>query len=406
MTEILQRIGRDLVLASVSVLRTIMSHGADNQAARAGLERMQQTIELHLDGVGGLRLDVVDEMLLLNGTRLRAGSLQAPQFTALARELTSRGVGGFAISEHVGLEALRVFFALLAQRIESPAQAAAVRDSIFRHAPRGITPLEVRTLATSEQSDATRPGTMAFALRAYARVILAFREFVCAVRDERSPYANRLGVPRAVQDLIDAAHVRADLVLYAMQLEKARGAVSGLAYAEVHAAGACVYAVLIGRMLELERTTLLDLGTSALLADAGASFVLEGQATSSEVLDASQKAELERQRTRGVQALLGEAQGNDDSALLRTIVAYEHRRPIATSAAIVGEPLHVLSRIVAVASAYDAMTTDRPWRAAMPMHEALDTLMRESGTKFDPLLVGTLAALLGTYFGEPAQAAS
>ncbi|MCK6548752.1 hypothetical protein L6R52_23105 [Myxococcota bacterium] len=401
MSEIVQRIGRDLVLASVSVLRTIMSHGADNQAARAGLDRMRQMIELHLESMGGLRLDVVDEMLLLNGTRLRAASLQAPQFAALAKELNSRGVGGFAISERVGLDALRMFFALLAQRIDSPAQLDAVRASIFRNAPRGITPLEVRTLATADLHDTARPGTMAFALRAYARVILAFREFVAAVRDGRNPYTNRLGVARAVQDLIDAAFVRADLVLYAMQLEKARGAVSGLAYAEVHAAGSCVYAILVGRVLELERTALLDLGTSALLADAGASLVLDGAATSNAVLDAAQKADLERQRTRGVQALLGEAQGNDDSALLRTIVAYEHRRPIATSTAVVGEPLHVLSRIVAVASAFDAMTTDRPWRAAMSMHEALDTLTRESGTKFDPLLVGTLSALLGTYFGEP-----
>lgn len=45
------------------------------------------------------------------------------------------------------------------------------------------------------------------------------------------------------------------------------------------------------------------------------------------------------------------------------------------------------ARILAVAAAYDAMTSHRPWRAAVCHREALDTLRAEAGHAFDPAVV-------------------
>jgi len=52
-----------------------------------------------------------------------------------------------------------------------------------------------------------------------------------------------------------------------------------------------------------------------------------------------------------------------------------------------GEEINLLSRIVAIADAYDAMTSDRPYRRAMTEAEALEELKRAKGTQFDPVLV-------------------
>jgi HD-GYP domain-containing protein (c-di-GMP phosphodiesterase class II) len=46
------------------------------------------------------------------------------------------------------------------------------------------------------------------------------------------------------------------------------------------------------------------------------------------------------------------------------------------------------ARLLAVADAYDAMTTSRPYRAALPAAAALAELERCAGTQFDPHLVG------------------
>jgi len=52
-----------------------------------------------------------------------------------------------------------------------------------------------------------------------------------------------------------------------------------------------------------------------------------------------------------------------------------------------GEQIPHLGRILAVADAYSAMTTDRPYRKAMSHEEAKAELLRWSGTQLDPLLV-------------------
>ncbi|MBI5124437.1 MAG: HD domain-containing protein [Candidatus Omnitrophica bacterium] len=49
-----------------------------------------------------------------------------------------------------------------------------------------------------------------------------------------------------------------------------------------------------------------------------------------------------------------------------------------------GEEIPILARIVAVADAFDAMTTERPYKHKMGFKEAMDEIEKNSGTQFDP----------------------
>jgi HD-GYP domain-containing protein (c-di-GMP phosphodiesterase class II) len=62
---------------------------------------------------------------------------------------------------------------------------------------------------------------------------------------------------------------------------------------------------------------------------------------------------------------------------------------------LAGEDIPLVARIVACCDAYNAMTTDRSYRAALPEEEAQAELERNSGGQFDPAVVEALLRALG-----------
>jgi HD-GYP domain-containing protein (c-di-GMP phosphodiesterase class II) len=63
---------------------------------------------------------------------------------------------------------------------------------------------------------------------------------------------------------------------------------------------------------------------------------------------------------------------------------------------LAGEDIPLVARIVACCDAYNAMTTDRAYRAALPAEEALAELQRNRGGQFDPAVVDSLTRILGS----------
>lgn len=59
-----------------------------------------------------------------------------------------------------------------------------------------------------------------------------------------------------------------------------------------------------------------------------------------------------------------------------------------------GEEITLEARIIALADAWDAMRTDRPYREALPRKEALRELRENKGTQFDPEIVEILLEML------------
>ncbi|NOZ84777.1 MAG: response regulator [Deltaproteobacteria bacterium] len=67
---------------------------------------------------------------------------------------------------------------------------------------------------------------------------------------------------------------------------------------------------------------------------------------------------------------------------------------------LAGQDIPLGARILAVADTYDAMTTDRPYRKALPHKVAISELKRFAGTQFDPMVVGIFLIVIEKYRKE------
>ncbi len=69
-----------------------------------------------------------------------------------------------------------------------------------------------------------------------------------------------------------------------------------------------------------------------------------------------------------------------------------------------GDQIPMGARVISVADAYDAMTSDRPYRRTLSQHEAVEELRRCSGSQFDPKVVEAMVKSLGLPEAAPRQA--
>jgi HD-GYP domain-containing protein (c-di-GMP phosphodiesterase class II) len=78
------------------------------------------------------------------------------------------------------------------------------------------------------------------------------------------------------------------------------------------------------------------------------------------------------------------------------IISHHHDRFDGTGLdqLISGEAIPLGARIVAVADAFQAMISDRPYRHALPKVEALEELTWNSGSQFDPVVATTLIDII------------
>ena len=114
-------------------------------------------------------------------------------------------------------------------------------------------------------------------------------------------------------------------------------------------------------------------------------------------LDQEDRSAMERHTLRSVEFLLADRRLSN-AVLSQIVVAFEHhRRADGGGYPKLSRAPSLFSRIVSIADAYDAMTTDRPWRRAYLPDEALGLMLAESGKQFDPSLLKVFVNTLGFY---------
>jgi PAS domain S-box-containing protein/diguanylate cyclase (GGDEF)-like protein len=149
----------------------------------------------------------------------------------------------------------------------------------------------------------------------------------------------------------------------------------------------------VGRKLELPEEQLTHLLHAASLHDVGKAAIPDAILSKPGPLTAEEWSFIRKHPVIG-ERILGAAPALTQAAKL---VRSSHERMDGQGYpdGLAGDDIPLGSRIIAVCDAYDAMTSDRPYRAAMSREVALSELRRCAGTQFDPLVVDAFGAVIG-----------
>ena len=152
------------------------------------------------------------------------------------------------------------------------------------------------------------------------------------------------------------------------------------------------YAVLLAKAIGLQDEQRENLRLASLLHNIGFVTIPTGILKKSGSLTPEEEAIMNQHPARGAE-------------IIKKVKALEHLAPIIHSHherydgsgypdGLKGESIPYLSRILAVAYAYAAMTSDLPWRKALPKEEALKKLRGLSLTRFDPEIADAFCRII------------
>jgi putative nucleotidyltransferase with HDIG domain len=153
-------------------------------------------------------------------------------------------------------------------------------------------------------------------------------------------------------------------------------------YTRGHSARVTALAEAVARRLGWSEQRLASLRVGGPLHDIGKLAVSDEVLCKEGRLDDAELAQIRDHPKIGAKLLLRV------SALREAIpyVLYHHERWDGTGypSGKAGEEIPVEARVLAIADAFDAMTSDRPYRRALTHDEALAEVERCAGTQFDP----------------------
>jgi putative nucleotidyltransferase with HDIG domain len=165
-------------------------------------------------------------------------------------------------------------------------------------------------------------------------------------------------------------------------------------YTAGHSAAVAVYARDIAERLGLDESDQQLAHLCGLVHDIGKVGLPAGLLEKPGPLTLEERRRMEEHSAIG-ERILAEV---DDYADIARIVRHHHERVDGEGYpdGLAGDQIPMISRILAVADAYNAMTSGRPYRDAMPSRVARFRLAQAVGSQFDTTIVAAFEAILAT----------
>jgi HD-GYP domain-containing protein (c-di-GMP phosphodiesterase class II) len=424
-----RQLGLALVPKLSAVLRVSRSYEPENQVFRQQLAQLIGVVRPLLEEHAEAVLVALDDDLYLNGVRIPVDAHGLRFHRHVFEELKRRRIAGLRLMRgitphdlgvlfklfrdpdvHHGAELLRACLAEGADHLQPVVHATTdTPDDDFEYdheegaaeggsrpgpgpAGAGPAPSAAETGADDGHGPVGGRPTRGAARKTYANAVQGARALLMTTTLQGGMALRH--AKRVVQPLVDAACSDAPVVMGLHTLTHH----DETAY--VHAVNVTLVAVTMGRLLELDRHELADLGVAALLHDVGKQAVAGQVRHPFDRYDENDWAAIRRHPIEGLKTIA--RSGAMSATTLRCMrVAFEHHMgPGPGGYPEMSQPWQtsLWSRMVSVADAFVSLQTHRSARGAgLTPYMALGMMLGPMRERFDPSLLWVLVQSVGFY---------
>jgi HD-GYP domain-containing protein (c-di-GMP phosphodiesterase class II) len=373
---------RELLARFSGARRSVTFYPRGHVVVHDNLEALMKAIlEFHNEGVDVPLVFFDDEVLL--GEQLLAS--ESVIFDQLIRDMQASGQTSVDFTQGLTLDELERSMQVLSME-QGQLDAAGGLEAVTAAAQ--IPHVQIGTVAFARDSEDFAAELTMEAQETFNKALDAVREFGEKIEHGKTPSVEQ--AREAVRSVVDNV----------LENKGAMLELSGLKdydeYTFFHSVNVTILSIALGSLVSSNRRFLNSLGVGALMHDVGKMTVELEVLTKPGSLTAEEWAIMRMHPVYGAEVAAG-MRGLDRSSIVVILEhhmrydldGYPERRPRRAQ--------HLTSRIVAIADAYDAMTSKRTYAVAHRQDEAIEVLAKNAGTAFDPVLVRMFTQMLGMY---------
>jgi HD-GYP domain-containing protein (c-di-GMP phosphodiesterase class II) len=395
-SQILAEIGPQLLVRMSAVIRTARTHDMANQAFQRQVQECLTVIQRGMDEEQEMALAAVADYLYLNGVRIRVQPSLLSLYHSLLAEFERRALGGLRFQQGLSVAELERFFQLF-MAAEDPAIAERFDEAVVEASITHIVPVAAADIdkedVTRQLDDQKAPSSeRGRAKKVFWRAVLGTKKILLR--------ANQTGRP----DLRHAKRLVQPVVDNIMNHEYSVVGLTALKdhdeYTYAHCVNVSILSVSMGNVLGFPRQALADLGVAALIHDIG-KIAIPGEVLRKPAALTSEEWNLMRRHpTEGVKMIV-RMPGLSMLALDSMRACFEHHMNFDSTGypeVSGGWKQATMSRIVALADCFDAMTAHRAYhKRPFSSFEALQYLLGPNRVQFDPAVLWALVRTVGLY---------
>jgi HD-GYP domain-containing protein (c-di-GMP phosphodiesterase class II) len=374
-----------------TALKTSRIYGFDHPTVVKSAQAFVDSMRLFSGRAGDAILEVKDDYVFLSDVRIRPDAGGFEIFHFLVSAFHRLGIGRVHFLPELTLKDVRSFVDAF-NALSEPSDALEQLEQLEQQlAAAGVQTIALEPPAPTVAAPPERRRRNV-AVEAYYRTVTVLRDVHESLQAGRSISIAK--AKKAMHAIVEVVQENETEILALVGIKRLGR------YEVTHPTNTAILAVAVGSRLGLPRKALAELGMAALFLDLGMLSVDDSALEARRALTPAEREQMERHPVEAAKAFLqGERMVDVTVRCLRT--SFEHHRRYDTTGyprVEAGKRNSLFTEIVSICDCYDAMTSPRAYRLEpIPPPEALQLMLEEAGSKFDPRLVKVFINTVGIY---------